>query len=95
MTTAWQHYIQPIEEANAAEETPHSWDAKVDSLRARDLAEEALQAQLQRAGSDLNMWEMPNDSRHHILQLLAELQSYPEAVTQFLRETAKEASRCQ
>ena len=95
MTTAWQTYVLPIQEMNAAEEPAHSWDREVDSLRAQDMAEQGLQAQLQRVGSDLNIWQIPDDARHRLLHLLTKLQSYPEAVARFLHETKQEASQCQ
>ena len=95
MTTAWQQYVLPIDDMNAAEETEHSYDREIDTLHSQDMAENGLQAQLQRAGCDLNIWQIPDDSRHRLLQLLTELQSYPAAVAHFLHETKQDASRCQ
>ena len=88
MTTAYQSYVLPIEEANAAEEPEHSWDGEIDRLYAQDMAENGLQAQLQRVGSDLNIWEIGNEKRWRLLDLLTEHQSYPKAVQLFLEEGA-------
>ena len=93
--TSWQAYTLPIEEMNAAHVEEHSWDRETDRLYAQDMAEQGLQAQLQRAGSGLNIWQIPDASRHRLLQLLTELQSYPQAVAHFLHETKQDASRCQ
>ena len=86
MTTAYQCYILPIEEANAAEQPDHSWDREVDGLHAQDIAENGLQAQLERVGSDLNIYYMADEKRWRLLDLLTEHQSYPKAVQQFLAE---------
>jgi len=36
MSTAWQAYQVPIDEANRAEEEEHSWDREINRLHAQD-----------------------------------------------------------
>jgi len=94
MTTAWQAYHLPIEQMNALDKNDEAstWDG---CLNDREMAEEALQVELQKTGSALNIWAMGYENRWRMLDLLTATQSYPLAVEQFLAEQQEEATQCQ
>ena len=82
--TAYQSYQKPIDDLNAHYDREENvWDGR---LSDREMAENGLQKQLQRVGSDLNIWEIGDEKRWRLLDLLTEHQSYPKAVELFLKE---------